>query len=80
MKCLNRPLFMQGLTTWRPLAHIPNKAGYEFIGRTHQNLEIFCKVVLKHGFHTVSGCGGFQNLRDWRPIEQYDKEALSNSL
>lgn len=80
MQCLNSPVFMLELYTWKPLADLPNKKGFRFVGRTHDGLEIVCKVWKRNETHYVLGCPSWTRLKAWRDLTASDEEALTSSL
>lgn len=49
----------------KPLAFLPNQAGFKFLGITQSGKEVECVVVLENGLHRVSGAN-FKDLKGWK--------------
>lgn len=49
----------------KPLAFLPNQAGFKFIGVTKSGQEVECIVALENGLHRVAGAN-FKDLQGWK--------------
>ena len=79
MTCINPPIFMQELYTWKSLTDIPNQLGFRFVGLTCDNLQPVCTVTRRKGIYSILGCP-FTRLVAWRDFTEMDAEALRHTL
>ena len=58
MTIVNRPTYLIQSTAWKPMAWLPNREGFRFIGLADSGTEIVCEVVRDdQGVHTTSPVG-----------------------
>jgi hypothetical protein len=74
---ISRPIFLQQLTNWKPLADIPNQSGFEFVGYRNDGAEVVCKVRKVNSGYTVGNV--FSQLTSWRELTKDDREAIANA-
>jgi len=54
---------------FHPLADLPNRSGFTFIGIRHDGTEANCNIQLVGGFHSVRGDARYDDLAAWRPAK-----------
>ena len=58
----------------KELRDIPNQHGFQFIGITHDNEEIYCVVKYNYGLHRAYDMFNvpvFKSLKGWRDHEKH---------